>query len=29
MDFERRQVVLDGDAQAAVSYMNAKAIADP
>ncbi|CAL2265734.1 unnamed protein product [Prunus armeniaca] len=24
MDFERRQVVLDGDAQAAISYMNAK-----
>ncbi|XP_034201437.1 protein FAR1-RELATED SEQUENCE 5-like [Prunus dulcis] len=29
MDFERRQVVLDGDAQAAISYMNGKAIADP
>ncbi|CAB4317204.1 unnamed protein product [Prunus armeniaca] len=29
MDFERRQVVLDGDAQATISYMNAKAIVDP
>ncbi|CAL9000583.1 unnamed protein product, partial [Prunus brigantina] len=28
MDFKHRQVVLDGDAQAAISYMNAKAIAD-
>ncbi|CAL2256048.1 unnamed protein product [Prunus armeniaca] len=26
MELERRQVVLDGDAQAAISYMNAKAI---
>ncbi|CAL9011105.1 unnamed protein product [Prunus brigantina] len=29
MDFECQKVVLDGDAQSAISYMNAKAIADP